>query len=402
MSETPLPPLQGIRVLDLSRIIAGPMCGMMLGDLGAQIIKIEPPDRGDDARAMKPPEAGGESSLFLSANRHKHSVGLDIRTKAGLETFFDLVARCDVLIENFRPGATQRLGIDYPTLSAQYPQLVYCSISGYGQTGSMASRGGLDPVIQAETGMMSLNGEPSGQPSRHPLPLTDMFSAHFATQSILAALLSRRDSGRGQHIDLSLFDVGLASMLNFNQHYLVTDENPPRLGNEHPSAVPVALFQSQTGPFYMALGNDRLFQILCDKVINRPDLAQNRDYATNAARVENREALMTELDAVFADNTRAHWLGHMLDAGLPAGAVRTVSESLNAPEVAERGMLTQVPHPTAGTLRLVKSPIRFSHTPVNEPTAPPLLGQHTEAVLRHILSYDAARIAYLRRERAIR
>ncbi len=402
MSETPLPPLQGTRVLDLSRIIAGPMCTMMLGDLGAQIIKIEPPDRGDDARAMKPPEAGGESSLFLSANRHKHSIGLDIRTQSGLAAFVELVARCDVLIENFRPGTTQRLGIDYPTLSAQYPRLVYCSISGYGQSGSMSGRGGLDPVIQAETGMMSLNGAPDGDPSRHPLPLTDMFTAHFAAQSILTALLSRHDSGHGQHIDLSLFDVGLASMLNFNQHYLAAGENPPRLGNEHPSAVPVALFQSQTGPFYMALGNDRLFQILCDKVINRPDLAQNSDYVTNGARVRNREALMAELRVIFAENTRAHWLGHMLDAGLPAGAVRTVSESLSAPEVAERGMLTQVSHPTAGTLRLVKSPIRFSHTPVNEPTAPPLLGQHTEMVLQEVLGYDAARIEHLRREQAIR
>ncbi len=401
MSETPLPPLQGIRVLDLSRIIAGPMCSMMLGDLGAQIIKIEPPDRGDDARAMKPPEVGGESSLFLSANRHKHSIGLDIRTESGLSAFLELAARCDVLIENFRPGTTKRLGIDYLTLSAQFPRLVYCSISGYGQQGSMSGRGGLDPVIQAETGMMSLNGDPAGDPSRHPLPLTDMFTAHFATQSILAALLSRHDTGCGQHIDLSLFDVGVASMLNFNQHYLVADENPPRLGNEHPSAVPVALFQSQTGPFYMAVGNDRLFRALCENVINRPDLAQNSDYATNDARVRNRGALMMELSAIFAGNTRAHWLGHLLEAGLPAGAVRTVSESLGAPEVAERGMLTQVSHPTAGTLRLVKSPIRFSQTPVNEPTAPPLLGQHTETVLRNVLGYDTARIEQLRREQAI-
>lgn len=402
MAETSSPPLQGIRVLDLSRIIAGPMCGMMLGDLGAQIIKIEPPERGDDARAMKPPEIGGESSLFLSANRNKHSVGLDIRTASGLATFFDLAAVCDVLIENFRPGTTRRLGIDYPTLSERYPELVYCSISGYGQRGSMSGRGGLDPVIQAETGMMSLTGTPSGDPMRHPLPLTDMFTAHFASQAILAALYARRDSGRGQHIDLSLFDVGLASMLNFNQHYLATDENPPRLGNEHPSAVPVALFQSQTGPFYLALGNDRLFQMLCENVIDRPDLLQHSDYATNTARVAHRESLMAELSAIFATNTRAHWLGRMLDAGLPAGAVRTVSESLNAPEVAERGMLTNVPHPTASTVRLVKSPVRFSQTPVTAPSAPPLLGQHTETVLQTILGYDAARIEHLRQECAIR
>ena len=401
MTDTPLPPLHNIRVVDLTRIIAGPLCTMMLADLGADVIKIEPPARGDDSREMKPPEAGGESSLYLSANRNKKSVALDIRTDAGREIVFELAAKCDILIENFRPGTTTRLGIDYATVSERYPHLIYCSVSGYGQSGPMATRGGLDPVLQAETGMMSINGDPDGDPLRHPLPLSDITTAHYATQAILAALLSRHTSGRGQHIDLALFDVAIATMLNFNQHYLVTDENPLRLGNEHPSAVPVALFKTQTGPFYMALANDRLFATLCEKVIDRPDIVQDAKFTTNTARVTNREALMDLLNAVFARDTRENWLRQLMDAGLPAGAVRTVAESLSAPEVLARGMLTRVPHPTAQTLRLVNSPVRFSETPVTAPVAPPLLGQHTEAVLQGLLSYDWEAIQRLREAKVI-
>ena len=365
------------------------------------MIKIEPPARGDDSREMKPPEAGGESCLYLSANRNKKSVALDIRTDAGREIVFELAAKCDILIENFRPGTTTRLGIDYATVSKRYPHLIYCSVSGYGQSGPMATRGGLDPVLQAETGMMSINGDPDGDPLRHPLPLSDITTAHYATQAILAALLSRHTSGRGQHIDLALFDVAIATMLNFNQHYLVTDENPLRLGNEHPSAVPVALFKTQTGPFYMALANDRLFATLCEKVIDRPDIVQDAKFTTNTARVTNREALMDLLNAVFARDTRENWLRQLMDAGLPAGAVRTVAESLSAPEVLARGMLTRVPHPTAQTLRLVNSPVRFSETPVTTPVAPPLLGQHTEAVLQELLSYDWEAIQRLREAKVI-
>lgn len=401
MTDTPLPPLHNIRVLDLSRIIAGPMCSMMLGDLGASVIKIEPPGRGDDSRGMKPPEIGGESSLYLSANRNKQSVALDVRTDEGRKIFFELAARCDVLIENFRPGTTRRLGIDYPTVAARYPQLIYCSISGYGQTGPMAERGGLDPVVQAESGMMSLNGDPNGDPLRHPIPLSDVFTAHYATQAILSALLSRPALGRGQHIDLALFDVAVASMMNFNQHYLVTNDNPPRLGNEHPSVVPVALFKTPTGPFYLALGNDRLFQALCEHVIQRPDIAQEAHYATNTARVEHREELMALLNDIFANDTRENWLRKMLDAGLPAGAVRTVSEALTAPDVLARGMMTSVSHPTAETVRLINSPIRFSETPVAQPTPPPLLGQHTDEVLGELLGYDGATIEGLRQANVI-
>jgi crotonobetainyl-CoA:carnitine CoA-transferase CaiB-like acyl-CoA transferase len=374
---------------------------MMLADLGAEVIKIEAPQHGDDARQMQPPAAGGESALYLSANRNKKSVALDVRTDAGRAIIFELAAKCDVLVENFRPGTAARMGIDYAVLSERLPRLIYCSVSGYGQQGPMAARGGFDPVLQAESGMMSINGDPDGGPLRHPLPLSDITTAHYATQSILAALLARHTSGRGQHIDLALFDVAVATMLNFNQHYLITDENPPRLGNEHPSAVPVALFNTPSGPFYAALANDRLFAALCDKVLQRPDIIANPQFATNEARVANRDALMALLKTIFEADTREHWLAKLIDAGLPAGAVRTVAENLTAPEVQARGMLTSVPHPTAQTLRLVKSPVRFSDAPLADPVAPPLLGQHTEAVLQELLGYDRETIQNLRDTKVI-
>jgi crotonobetainyl-CoA:carnitine CoA-transferase CaiB-like acyl-CoA transferase len=401
MTENQLPPLHGIRVLDLSRVIAGPFCTMMLADLGAEVIKIEAPQGGDDARQMQPPSAGGEASLYLCANRSKRSVALDVRTDAGRGIIFALAAKCDVLVENFRPGTAARLGIDYATLSEHFPRLIYCSISGYGQQGPMATRGGFDPVLQAESGMMSINGEPAGTPLRHPLPLSDITTAHYATQSILAALLARHTSGRGQHIDLALFDVAVATMSNFNQYYLVTDENPPRLGNEHPSAVPVALFNTPSGPFYMAVANDRLFTTLCEKVLQRPDIIADPQFATNADRVVNRDALMALLNTIFATDTRENWLAKMIDSGLPAGAVRTIAENLTAPEVQARGMLTSVPHPTAQTLRLVKSPVRFSDSPLTDPAAPPLLGQHTAIVLQELLGYDREAIQHLRDTKVI-
>jgi crotonobetainyl-CoA:carnitine CoA-transferase CaiB-like acyl-CoA transferase len=401
MTDTQFPPLHNVRVLDLSRVVAGPLCTMMLADLGAEVIKIEAPQHGDDARQMQPPAAGGESALYLSANRSKKSVAIDIRTAAGRRIIFELAAKCDVLVENFRPGTAARLGIDYDALSARFPRLIYCSISGYGQQGPLASRGGFDPVLQAESGMMSINGDPAGGPLRHPLPLSDITTAHYAVQSILSALLVRHTSDRGQHIDLALFDVAVATMLNFNQHYLVTHENPPRLGNEHPSAVPVALFNTPSGPFYMAVANDRLFTILCEQVLQQPDIIANPLFASNTARVVNREALMNVLKTIFATDTRENWLDKLIAAGLPAGAVRTVAENLNAPEVQARGLLTDVLHPTAQTLQLVKSPIRFSDTPLSDPVAPPLLGQHTEAVLQELLGYDQEALQNLRDTRVI-
>ena len=395
-------PLHGVRVLDLSRVIAGPFCTMQLADLGADIIKIEHPERGDDSRGMKPPEAGGESHFFLAFNRSKKSVALDMATKDGAEIIRALAARSDVLVQNFRPGVMERLGFDYATLATLNPGLVYCAISAYGQTGPQASRPGFDPVLQAESGMMAITGEEGGDPLRHPLAIVDTFTALYASSAILAALYSRKDTGKGQLIDLALMDCSLAVLGNVAEYYLTSGENPPRMGNAHPAAIPVGLFKTRTGPFYMACGTDRLFHQLCREVLGRPEMAEDPRFARNTARAKNREALFTFLDDLFLTDTCEHWLGKLEAAGLPAGPVRTVSEALESSEARERGMVAHVKHPTAGDLRIVGSPYRLSATPVETPTAPPLLGQHTDDVLRDLLGYDEARISGLRDAKVIR
>jgi crotonobetainyl-CoA:carnitine CoA-transferase CaiB-like acyl-CoA transferase len=399
--ESRLGPLAGIRVLDFSRVVAGPFCTMQLGDLGAEVVKIEHPEHGDDSRGMKPPEAGGEAHFFLAFNRNKKSVALDLSTPAGRDVAERLAARSDVLVENFRPGVMKRLGLDYETLAPRYPRLIYCSISAYGQTGPMAARPGFDPVLQAESGMMALTGFPDGDPLRHPLAIIDTFTGLYAASAILAALLARRDTGRGQRVELALLDCGVAMLGNVGQYYLTSGRDPARLGNAHPAAVPVGLFKTKTGPFYLACATDRLFRQLCE-AIGRPDVADDPRFARNTARVMNREALFAVLDAVFAAETREHWLARFREAGLPAGAVRPISEALESEEVQTRGMVRRVVHPAAGELRLLGSPLRLSDTPVTEPSPPPTLGQHTDEVLRDLLGFDEARIAALRDARVIR
>jgi crotonobetainyl-CoA:carnitine CoA-transferase CaiB-like acyl-CoA transferase len=378
------------------------MCTMQLADFGAEVIKIEHPEHGDDSRGMKPPEAGGESHFYLAFNRTKRSVALDIARPLGLEIVHDLAARSDVLVENFRPGVTARLGLDYATLSARDPRLVYCSISAYGYTSPLASRPGFDPVLQAESGMMSVTGEPDGPPLRSPLAIVDNVTAFYATSAILAALLARQYTGRGQHIDLSLFDCSVALLSNVGEWYLTSGTNPPRLGNSHPAAVPVGLFKTGTRPLYLACGTDRLFTKLCRTVLGRPDLVEDPRFHVSTARARNREALFAILDAIFVTDTAEHWAARLEAEGLPAGPVRTVAEALESEEVRARDMVVTVEHPTAGPLRLIASPHRFSATPVVPPTAPPLLGQHTEEVLRTVLGYDDARITTLREEKVIR
>jgi crotonobetainyl-CoA:carnitine CoA-transferase CaiB-like acyl-CoA transferase len=395
-------PLRGIRVLDLSRVIAGPLCTMQLADLGAEVIKVEHPVRGDDSRGMRPPEVGGESHFYLAFNRGKRSVALDIATPEGRDLVEALAARSDVLVENFRPGVMARLGLDHAVLAGRHPRLVYCSISAYGHTSPLAGRAGFDPVLQAESGMMAITGEPGGDPLRHPLAIVDTLTALHATAAILAALHARRETGRGQHIDLALLDCAVAVLGNAAQHYLTSGADPPRMGNAHPAAVPVGLFETKTRPLYLACGTDRLFQALCREVLGRPDMAEDPRFADNAARAAHRDALFAHLEETFASDTCERWLERLEAAGLPAGAVRTVAEALESPEVAARGMLAEVEHPTAGALRLVASPLRLSDTPVVKPAAPPLLGQHTEEVLREVLGLDEPRLAALRQTGVIR
>jgi len=395
-------PLAGIRILDLSRVVAGPFGSMRLADMGAEVIKIENPDGGDDSRQLRPPEAGGEAFYYLAYNRGKRSVAVDMSTPEGKDLIRRLARESDVLLENFRPGVTKRLGLDWESLKADCPRLVYCSISAYGQTGSMSDRGGFDPVLQAESGMMSFTGEAGQGPLRHPLSIIDTLTSHYATEAILAALIARGRTGAGQHIDISMLDCSVASLSNAAQLYLVSGQNPPKTGNRHQSAVPVGLFETESGPFYMALGYEKLWRKLCTEVLERPDLLDDPRFLDNPARGANRDAVYDILNAAFASGTREHWLAKLRKAGLPAGAVRTVSETLESPEVAERGMVTTVDHPTAGPLKLVGSPFRFSATPTVPPAPPPLLGQDTDAVLHEVLGMDAAAVAALKAAGAVK
>ncbi len=396
MTEPSLAALDGIRILDLSRIIAGPFCTMQLGDLGAEVIKIEHPTRGDDTRAMKPPEAGGESHFYLAYNRNKRSLALDLASEAGKAIIHELAATSDVLVQNFRPGVMDRLGLDYETMAARHPGLIYCSISGYGQTGPMADRPGLDPVLQAESGMMSITGEPDGDPMRHPLSIIDVNTAFYATTAILGALIARGRSGRGQHIDVALFDTSIAMLGNAAQFYLTSGEDPARHGNAHLAAVPVALFHTADDPLYLALGNDRLYRTFCTEMIERPDFAEDPRFASNADRNAHRPLLIELVAEIFRTRPVEDWLARARAAGLPAGAVRRISQSMESSEVAARGMVDEVAHPTAGALRLLGSPMKLSDTPVRAPSPPPTLGQHSDEVLREVLGYDEDRVRALR------
>ncbi|MFN4089557.1 MAG: CaiB/BaiF CoA transferase family protein [Alphaproteobacteria bacterium] len=394
-------PLAGVRVLDFSRVLAGPFCTLQLADLGAEVIKLENPDGGDDTRHFKPPEAGGEAHYYLAMNRSKRSVALDIRKPEAQEIVHGLAARCDVLIQNYRVGVMERAGFGWETMRERHPHLIYCSISAYGVTSPWAQRPGFDPVLQAESGIMSYTGHADGPPTRHPLAIIDTFTAMYATSAILAAYIARLRTGRGQHIDLALMDTALAVQTNAAQSYLVSGEDPVRMGNSHPTAIPVGLFETRTGPFYMAVGTQKLFALVCEKVLERADLLADPRFATNAARHAHRDAVFGLLNEVFASNTREYWLDRMVAAGVPAGAVRSVSEALESPEIVARGMVTSVAHPTAGALRMLGTPYHFSDTPAAPPGPPPLLGEHTETVLRDLLGADEDTLARYRAGGAI-
>ena len=395
-------PLRGVRVIDLTRIIVGPFCTLQLADLGAEVIKIERPGHGDDTRHMKPPAQGGEAHFYLAFNRNKKSVAIDLKAKEGRALINNLLKEAHVVIENFRPGVTKRLGLDYDSIKDRHPHLIYCSISSYGQTGMMSHRPGLDPVLQAEMGLMSLNGVPDGEPMRHPLSLTDLYTGLYASTAISAAIVAQRDSRQGQHIDLSLMKGALGALGNMAQYYFASGENPPRLGNGFPTASPVGAFRgSDGGMFYLACGTDKLFNTLATKALDRPDLLEDERYNTNSARVQNRDSLMALLTDAFATDTRDNWVAHIQKAGAPAGPVRGISEALESPEVAEAGMVTTVDHPTAGELRMMASPLKLSGTPTATPVAPPLLGQHTDEVLTELLNLDAAALAALRESNII-
>ena len=407
MTDASRSALHGIRVLDLSRILAGPLATQTLADLGAEVIKIERPGKGDDTRGWGPPflkDGDGcdtsDSTYFASCNRGKKSVTLDLSRPEGQKLVRQLAQRCDVLVENFKVGDLARFGLDFPALRASHPRLVYCSITGYGQDGPYAARPGYDPIAQAIGGLMSVTGTRDGPPQRVGVAVVDILTATYATISILAALRHRDATGLGQHIDLSLLDVQVASMINVAQAYLSAGVVGLRNGNEHPSVVPSQSFPCQDGSIMLAAANDGQFARLC-AALGLPGLAQEARFRTNDARVHNREALNGLLNQRFGQKPVAHWTRVMVEAGLPCGPINDVAQAFADAQVQSRGMRIEVDHPAAGALPLLASPIRLSGSPVEYRRAPPLLGQHTDEVLAGLLGMDTHAIATLRSAQVI-
>jgi len=387
-------------VLDLTRVMSGPYCTLMLADMGARVIKVEHPTRGDDTRAWGPPFVNGESVYFLSVNRNKESLTLDFKDPAGRRILDSLLERADVLVENFQPGTLERLGLDYPTLAPRLPRLVYASISGYGHTGPLKDLPGYDAVSQAEGGLMSITGDPDGPPYRLGLPIADLVAGLFATQGILLALLARATTGSGRHVDISMLD-GVAGLLTYQAaNYLTTGNNPPRMGNAHASIVPYGTFDTLDGQMMLAVGNDDQWRRFCT-VAGRPELAADECFSTNPRRVDNRALLWPIVTDILRTRTRDDWVASLRQATVPCGPVRTIGEMVGDPQLAARGMITAMRHPTAGDLRLVGNPVKLSDTPSVTDTPAPLLGQHTETILRQELGLSGEEFEELKRRKVI-
>ena len=375
-------PLQGVRVLDLSRVLAGPYCTMVLGDLGADVIKVEPPE-GDETRGWGPPFAEGESAYYLCVNRNKRGIVINLKTDEGRKILRDLALQSDVLVENFRPGTLKKFGLDFETLHELNPKLIYCSITGFGQTGSMKDKPGYDFMIQALGGLMSITGEPDGEPMKTGVAVVDLFAGQNAIIAILAALQARTLTGRGQQLDIALFDSQLGWLANVASNYLISGKLPKRHGNSHANIVPYQSFQASDGWFAIAVGNDRQFARLCD-LIGKPGFAADEKFATNSARVQNRAELIPLLIDIFKTASVSDWLAKLDEAEIPCGPIQNFEQVFSMPVVGEREMLVKMEHPTIGKLPLVGSPLKMSDTPVEYRLPPPLMGEHTEEVLREL------------------
>lgn len=392
--------LEGIKVLDLTRVLAGPWATMTLGDLGAEVWKIEQPGTGDDTRAWAPPSVEGISTYFLGANRNKRSVAIDIGKAEGRALIVELAKRADILVENFRPASLRKFQLTYGDLKEINPRLIVCSISGYGRGHKLEERPGYDFVIQAESGFMSITGETEGQPMRLGVAFIDLVSGMNAVQSILAALYMRERTGRGQWLDISLTDSALFMLANVSSGYLNTGKEPSRHGNAHPSIVPYQLFACADGRLALAVGNDDQFRRFC-KVIGVDELTSDLRFASNQARTQNRETLLPILDEALAGWALSDVLEKLRKASVPAGEVRTVGEAFGSEVAILRETVVEVPDPKIGTFRSVRSPLRMSASAPVDPTSPPTLGQHTDEVLRDHLGLSASMLSQLRTAGAI-
>ncbi len=384
--------LQGLRIIDFTRMLAGPYSTQQLADFGAEVIKIEAPGKGDDARHYTTTALAGECAFYLSTNRNQKSITLDLKTPAGREVARELIAGADIVMENFTNGVMARLGLDYATVSKDHPRLIYCAISGFGRDETAeVSRRSYDAMAQAASGFMSLTGEPDGLPMRTTVPIVDTATAMTATSAVLAAVVARERLGLGQYVEVALLDVAMACLTMYGMAYLVSGEALQRSGNRSPQTAPSDAYQTATGPIFLTCGNDSLFRRLAG-AIGQPELADDPQFLTNPLRVRNQPRLTALLAQVFATGTREHWVDKLSRAGVPVAPVNSIPEAFASADVRRRGLLTGIPHRKAGVVPNVAPPFRMSLTPAADPVAPPLLGQDNEDVFRRVLGYDASRI----------
>ena len=398
----PTGPLKGLRVFDLTRVLAGPTCAQMLGDLGAEVIKIERPGAGDDTRAFAPPFMPGtkESAYFVGVNRNKKSVTLDIGTKEGQEIALKLIAESDILVENFKVGALAKYGLGYEQLHAKFPKLIYCSITGFGQTGPYAPRPGYDSLIQGMGGVMSLTGEPEGLPQKVGVPVADVFAGLYGCIGILAALHHRTATGQGQQVDIGMLDTSVAWLVNQGMNYLATGENQPRLGNQHPNIVPYQVFPTADGHMVLSVGNDPTFKRFCE-AFKLTHLLEDERFITNAARVNNRQLVTDTLTPVMQQHPTLWWIEQLEVLKIGCGPINKLSEVFADPHVQAREMVLEMAHATGQMMKVIANPVKLSETPADYRLPPPVLGQHTDAILSEQLGMDAAELKALREKGVI-
>ena len=400
MSETRQGPLSGVRVLDLTRVVAGPYCSMFLGDLGADVVKIEQPGAGDDTRGWGPPFAGGESAYYLCINRNKQSLTLDLKSQRAVELLRDLVKAADVIIENFRPGTMERLGLGEKELRELNPRLIYASLTGFGADGPMSDWPGYDLIVQAWGGLMSITGTPEGEPVKVGVAIIDLVAGLMLGKAITAALFAREKIGVGQRIDTSLLEAEVASLINVGSNYLVGGKVPTRWGNAHPNIVPYQNFQTADGYLVIGVASEVIWKRFCEAIGQR-DLINDPRFADNSKRVENRRELIAILSKTFLQRRNDAWFKLLTDAEVPCAPVQTIDQVFQAPQVLQRDMLIEIDHPTAGKVRMAGIPVKFSVTPASVRMPPPLLGEHNDEILESWLGLSADSIDELKKEKVI-
>ena len=394
-------PLSGVKVLDLTRIVSGPFATMLLGDLGAEIIKIEEPVSGDESRTYGPPFVNGESAYFLSINRNKKSCAINLKTPEGIALIQELALKSDVLIENFRPGTLKKFGLSYEELKKQNPGLIYCAITGFGQTGPDSHRPGYDLIIQGESGVMDITGDPDGPPTKVGTSIADLLTGQYASQGVLAALVERSRTGEGRRVEVAMYDC-LASLLTFNAGgYFATGNTPKRKGNSHPSIVPYETFETLDGWINIGVANDKFWNSFC-KIIDRLDLQNDPKFAMASDRVKNRLELLPTIREIIKENKKSHWIDLLEKAGIPSGMIKNVGEVCDSEQLISRGMILNMPHPTAGIVKNIDSPLRFDDRNDEVHAAPPILGQHTHEILSNVLKISPDEITLLEKKGVIK